>query len=151
MLPFKARQPSITHKQLYSPWDSHRSTEPNDQRKNLRYKSAYHQRKSLPDAPPRRHDSDPESRTLTVRPSLYSTNWAPPPICLVNWIFIALWMPIALCANQKLGSSKQTLGGEWSRPFCSRPRGGSSKGPKPVVCEDQKGYSPEDQCFLSIF
>ena len=33
----------------------------------------------------------------------------------------------------RLGSSKQTLGGEWSHPFCSRPRVGSSKGPKPVV------------------
>ena len=33
----------------------------------------------------------------------------------------------------KAGLLKQTLGGEWSRPFCSRPRVGSSKGPKPVV------------------
>ena len=28
---------------------------------------------------------------------------------------------------------KQTLGGEWSRPLCSSPQVGSSKGPKPVV------------------
>ena len=29
--------------------------------------------------------------------------------------------------------SKEALGGEWCRPFCSRPRVGSSKGPKPMV------------------
>ena len=28
---------------------------------------------------------------------------------------------------------KQALGGEWSRPLCSSPQVGSSKGPKPVV------------------
>ena len=59
-------------------------------------------------------------------------------------------MPIALCANQKLGSSKQTLRGEWCRPFCSRPRVWSSKGPKPVVMRGPERVLPEDQCFLSI-
>ena len=55
------------------------------------------------------------------------------------------------CANQKAGLlTKQYLGGEWSHPFCSRPRVRSSKGLKPVVIEDRKGYYPEDQCFFSI-
>ena len=37
---------------------------------------------------------------------------------------------------------KQTLGGEWSRPFCSGPRVGSSKGPKPVVMRGPERVLP---------
>ena len=38
--------------------------------------------------------------------------------------------------------SKQTLGGEWSRPFCSRPRVRSSKGLKPVVMRGPERVLP---------
>ena len=47
------------------------------------------------------------------------------------------------CANQKAGLfTKQNLSGEWSRPFCSRPRVGSSKGPKPVVMRGPERVLP---------
>ena len=46
----------------------------------------------------------------------------PPPPCLWAW-FIALWIPTKSWDPH----SKQALGGEWSHPFCSRPRVESSK------------------------
>ena len=52
--------------------------------------------------------------------------------------------------------SKQALGGEWFRPFCSRPRVGSSKGPKPVVMRGPERVLPWRPvfffcCFEQIF
>ena len=35
--------------------------------------------------------------------------------------------------------------GEWSHPFCSWPQVGRLMGPKPVVGEDQTGFSPDDR------
>ena len=53
---------------------------------------------------------------------------------------------------QNIGSSKQALGGEWSRPFCSRPHVESSKGPKtPWSCDDWLGYSPDDQVVFLAY
>ena len=130
MLPFKARRPRLTHKLVYSPRESCHSTDPNVQRKNLRYRNAYH-RTSLPDAPPRRDDNESvRSRISTVcwfaHPPSYdnSTHWAP------TLVIRTLWMP---ATKSWAPHSKQALGGEWSHPFCSRPWVWSSKGLKPVV------------------
>ena len=53
----------------------------------------------------------------------------PPLICLVIQFLIVLWMPIRIVVpTKKLGSSqKKNLGREWSHPFHSKPRVGSSK------------------------
>ena len=51
----------VSHTNKYTHHKTQRSTDPNDQRKNLRYRSAYRQRTSLPDTPPRRHDSSRNS------------------------------------------------------------------------------------------
>ena len=53
----------------------------------------------------------------------------------------------SLCRDSADTHYIQYLGGEWSRPFCSRPWVGSSKGSNLWSCEDQKEYSPEDQYF----
>ena len=41
-----------------------------------------------------------------------------------------------------LGSSKQALGREWSRSFCSGPRVRSLKGPKPMVLRGSERELP---------
>ena len=74
----------------------------------------------------------------------------PTPIFLVVWIFIALWMPIAMAVPTK-GSSKQNLGGEWSHPFCSGQWAGSSKGPKPVVMWWPERVLPWRPVFFFLF
>ena len=57
------------------------------------------------------------------------------------------------CTNQKAGLlTKQNLGGEWSRPFCSRPWVSSSKGPKPVVMQWRERVLPwRPVCFWAYF
>ena len=97
----------------------------------FRYRTTY---RCLADAPPGR-TRDSESLYvigLAHPPSQYynsPTHSAPPPFCFSYCIFIALWKPTKSWTLQ----IKQALGGEWSRPLCSRPQVGSSKGPKPVV------------------
>ena len=54
-------------------------------------------------------------------------------------------------ANEELGSSKQALGREWSHPYIVGHGSGVQTVRNPWSCDDRKGYSPEDQCFSSIY
>ena len=120
--------------------------------KNLRHRSAHHQRTSLPDTPSRRHDSEPELHMLTI--PLVNIIITPPidptPNLFSNSnIYTTVNAHSNSCANQKGGLlTKQNLGGEWSRPFCSRPRVGSSKGPKPVVMRGPERVLPLRPVFF---
>ena len=75
----------------------------------------------------------------TITPPIYST----PNLFSDLNIHRTVNAPSNSCTNQKAGLlTKQNLGEEWSRPFCSRPWVGGSKGPKPVVMQGPERVLP---------
>ena len=69
---------------------------------------------------------------------------------LLPWM---IYMPkddrITVQGYYEMVVSKQP--GEWSRPFCSRPRVGSSKGPKPVVMRGPERVLPWRPVFFGAY